>query len=78
MATNPIGSDEREIMVTVHTAPIIDSVGLTKSRNAVVNETITLECPARASPPPERQWYYEGTQIYSRNMNDMVSGYLTL
>lgn len=65
-------------MVTVHTAPIIDSVGLAKSRNAVVNETITLECPARASPPPERQWYYEGTQIYSRNMNDMVSGYLTL
>lgn len=77
VATNPVGTDERTIMVTVHTAPIIDSVGLVKSRTAIVNGTVVLECPARASPPPERRWFYEGTQIYSRSMNDMVNlGYL--
>lgn len=72
VAINPIGIDERKIMVTVHVAPVIDMTGIAKTRNAIVNETITLECPASASPPPERRWYFEGTQIHARSMNDMV------
>jgi hypothetical protein len=73
VALNPIGMDERTIMVTVHVAPVIDVSGTARTRNAIVNETITLECPANSYPPPERRWYFEGTQIHTRSMNDMVS-----
>lgn len=59
-------------MLTVHTAPVIDSVGLAKIKHAKVNDTVILDCPARAFPEPERLWYFEGTQIYPRNADDMV------
>ncbi|KAI6172894.1 EGF-like domain-containing protein [Aphelenchoides besseyi] len=67
VAENSIGRDEREILVTVHIAPIIEGAGLAKTKHAIANETVRLECPARASPPPERRWSYEGTPLFARS-----------
>jgi hypothetical protein len=73
LATNPIGMDERKFLVAIHVAPTIDSTGLAKTRHAIVGQTVTLECPARASPPPTRRWYYEGAEMYPRDTVKIVS-----
>ncbi|KAI6240753.1 EGF-like domain-containing protein [Aphelenchoides fujianensis] len=69
IAENEIGKDERKILVTVHIAPVIEAAGLTKTRHAIVNQTVRLECPARASPPPQRRWSYEGTPLFARSFD---------
>lgn len=69
IAENEIGKDERKILVTVHIAPVIEASGLTKTRHAIVNQTVRLECPARASPPPQRRWSYEGTPLFARSFD---------
>ncbi|CAD5233395.1 unnamed protein product [Bursaphelenchus xylophilus] len=63
VAKNDIGQDERSILVTVHIAPQIDKSKLIRSKSAKVNETVVLECPARAFPPPERNWTYEDSKL---------------
>ncbi|WKY14387.1 hypothetical protein Q1695_000159 [Nippostrongylus brasiliensis] len=63
VASNEVGKDERVVTLTVHTAPIIDGSGETINIAALLNETVTLPCPARAIPPPIRIWSYEGQSV---------------
>ncbi|KIH59141.1 immunoglobulin I-set domain protein, partial [Ancylostoma duodenale] len=63
VASNEAGEDERVVTLTVHTAPIIDGSGQTVSKIVLVNETVSLPCPARAIPPPIRIWSYEGQNM---------------
>ncbi|KJH48754.1 immunoglobulin I-set domain protein [Dictyocaulus viviparus] len=63
VASNEAGEDERLVTLTVHTAPVIDGSGQTINKIALVNETISLPCPAHALPPPIRIWSYEGQNI---------------
>ena len=45
-------------------APVIDGSGEVRVITVIVNETATLPCPARADPPPTREWTYEGRRVY--------------
>ncbi|CAD5230519.1 unnamed protein product [Bursaphelenchus okinawaensis] len=63
VAQNDIGQDERSVLITVYIAPQIDKSKLIKAKHSIVNDTVTLECPARAFPPPTREWTYEGTRL---------------
>ncbi|VDM60006.1 unnamed protein product [Angiostrongylus costaricensis] len=65
VASNDAGEDERVVTLTVHTAPIIDGSGQasTISKIVLVNETVSLPCPAHAIPPPIRIWSYEGQNL---------------
>ncbi|CAI5454959.1 unnamed protein product [Caenorhabditis angaria] len=60
-AENAAGVDSRSVTLTVHTTPHIDVENQEKS--VILNETIVLECPAQAHPPPVRIWTYEGEKI---------------
>jgi len=73
VASNELGQDERSVSVTVHTAPIIDGSGVVKTVTSAVNDSVQLPCPARAYPPPERVWSYEGNRIFSDETSEAVS-----
>ncbi|GMT31155.1 hypothetical protein PFISCL1PPCAC_22452 [Pristionchus fissidentatus] len=66
VAENDAGKDERVVDVRIHIAPDIpgpEEILIT----ANLNESLVLECPARAHPPPERIWTYEGMKIDENN-----------
>ncbi|PAV72711.1 hypothetical protein WR25_18698 isoform C [Diploscapter pachys] len=65
VSNNLAGQDEKVVTLTIHTAPIIEGSGQTIHRMAHVNDTVTLPCPAFASPPPVRIWSYESQKIDS-------------
>ncbi|KAJ1352355.1 hypothetical protein KIN20_008678 [Parelaphostrongylus tenuis] len=80
VASNDAGEDERVVTLTVHTAPIIDGSGQTISKIVLVNETVSLPCPAHAVPPPIRIWSYEGQNLDEISMpyEPQVNGELLL
>ncbi|ULT80160.1 hypothetical protein L3Y34_010619 [Caenorhabditis briggsae] len=63
-AQNAAGNDTREVTLTIHTTPTISAEN--QEKTALQNETIVLECPAQALPPPVRVWTYEGEKIDSQ------------
>ncbi|GMT05475.1 hypothetical protein PENTCL1PPCAC_27649, partial [Pristionchus entomophagus] len=66
VAENDAGKDERVVDVRIHIAPDIpgpEEILIT----ANINTSLSLECPARAHPPPERIWTYEGVKIDPNN-----------
>ncbi|KAF1746889.1 hypothetical protein GCK72_023347 [Caenorhabditis remanei] len=60
-AENAAGNDTRTVTLTIHTTPTISAENSEKT--ALQNETVVLECPAQALPPPVRLWTYEGEKI---------------
>ncbi|EGT58022.1 hypothetical protein CAEBREN_29713 [Caenorhabditis brenneri] len=60
-AQNAAGNDTRAVSLTVHTTPTIQAEN--QEKVALQNESVVLECPAQALPPPVRTWTYEGEPI---------------
>uniref|UniRef100_A0A1I7TZZ9 Hemicentin-1 n=1 Tax=Caenorhabditis tropicalis TaxID=1561998 RepID=A0A1I7TZZ9_9PELO len=63
-AQNAAGNDTRAVTLTVHTTPTINAEN--QEKTALQNESVVLECPAQALPPPVRIWTHEGEKIDSQ------------
>uniref|UniRef100_A0AC35UC53 Ig-like domain-containing protein n=1 Tax=Rhabditophanes sp. KR3021 TaxID=114890 RepID=A0AC35UC53_9BILA len=64
VATNQIGSVSKDMILNVHVAPTIDSSITTRNFTVNINENIRFFCAAKSSPPPKRDWKFEGNTIY--------------
>ncbi|XP_064650190.1 hemicentin-1-like isoform X2 [Lineus longissimus] len=62
-ATNPAGTAEQMYHLNVLVPPRIDDTNLDRSPQIVVNRSITLQCPAYGTPPPDITWLRNGIPL---------------
>ncbi|ESO96633.1 hypothetical protein LOTGIDRAFT_143813, partial [Lottia gigantea] len=60
---NRAGEDSTDFNLNVWVPPKIDNQGINHNPKVIVNSSITIDCPASGTPPPQITWYKDSQPI---------------